>query len=53
MDMSAMQVIVAVVMVGVAAALFFGYRKYLAANSERRMLAMLESVGIDPAIAPT
>lgn len=48
---SAMQIIAAIVMVGVAAALFFAYRAYLAANSERRMRTMLESVGLDPTIA--
>ncbi len=51
MDMSLMQIIGAVVMVGVAIALFIAYRKYLAMNSERRMLTMLESVGLDPAVA--
>jgi len=51
MNMSLMQIIAAIAMLGVAAALFFGYRKYLAANSERRMQTMLESVGLDPAIA--
>jgi hypothetical protein len=51
MNMSLMQIIAAIAMLGVAAALFFGYRKYLAANSERRMRTMLESVGLDPALA--
>ena len=51
MNISLMQMIAAAVMVGVASALFYLYRRYLAANSERRMLAMLESVGLDPAIA--
>ena len=50
MNISLLQIIAAVAMVGVAVALFFAYRKYLAANSERRMLAMFESVGLDPTI---
>lgn len=51
MNVSLMQIFAALVMVGVAAGLFFAYRTYLAASSERRMRAMLESVGLDPAIA--
>lgn len=51
MNMTLTQILAAIVMAGVAIALLFAYRKYLAANSERRMLAMLESVGLDPAIA--
>ncbi|MDH3512653.1 MAG: DUF6455 family protein [Gammaproteobacteria bacterium] len=51
MNMTLTQFLAAIVMAGVAIGLFFAYRKYLAANSERRMLAMLESVGLDPAIA--
>jgi hypothetical protein len=45
-----MQIIAAIVMVVLAGALFFAYRNYLAANTQRRMMAMLESVGLDPAI---
>jgi len=51
MDVSLMQVIAALVMVGIALAMLFGFRAYLAANSERRMRSMLESVGLDPEIA--
>lgn len=51
MDVSLMQIIAALAMVGAAVALFFGYRRYLAANSERRMRMMLESVGLDPVLA--
>lgn len=51
MDFSMTQILAALVMVGVGVALTIGYRKYLAANSERRMRAMLESVGLDPEIA--
>ena len=49
--MSVNQYLVAIVMAVVAVALFFGYRRYLAANSERRMRSMLEAVGLDPAVA--
>jgi len=38
-------------MVVVTFVLIFAYRSYLAANSERRMLSMIESIGLDPAIA--
>jgi len=51
MNMSSMQIIGAIVMVGVAIIMVFAFRTYRAAKSERRMLAMLESVGLDPAIA--
>ena len=51
MNTSLIQAIAALAMVAVAVALFFAYRRYLAANSERRMRAMLESIGLDPAIA--
>ena len=49
--MTMMQIIAAIVMVAVALLLFFGFRRYLAANSERRMRAMLVSVGLDPELA--
>jgi len=51
MNISLTQIIVAMVMLGVGIALVFAYRSYLAANSERRMRAMLEAVGLDPEIA--
>jgi len=51
MDISMTQILAALVMVGVGVVLTIGYRKYLATNSERRMRAMLESVGLDPEIA--
>ena len=51
MNVSLMQIIAALVMVGVATGLFFAYRAYLATNSDRRMRAMLESAGLDPEIA--
>lgn len=46
-----MQVSAALAMVVIAVALFFAYRSYLANNSERRMRAMLDSVGLDPEMA--
>ncbi len=51
MNASTMQIITAVLMAAAAAVLFFAYRAYLARSSERRMLKMLEAVGLDPAIA--
>ena len=45
------QTFTAIVMAGVAIALVFAFRHYMAAQSERRMLGMLERVGLDPAIA--
>ena len=48
MNVSLMQFFAAVAMVGIAIALLFAYRSYLANNSERRMRTMLESVGLDP-----
>ena len=46
-----MQIFSVTVMVVVTFVLIFAYRSYLAANSERRMLSMIESIGLDPAIA--
>lgn len=51
MDIPFGQFIAAIAMAGIAVAIFFGFRRYLAANSERRMQAMLESVGLDPDLA--
>lgn len=51
MNESIIQVVAALAMAGVAAAIIFGFRHYLAVNSERRMRTMLESVGLDPEIA--
>ena len=51
MNMSLFQVIAAVFMLGGAIALIATFRNYKAAGSERRMLNMLECVGLDPAIA--
>ena len=51
MDITLTQTIAAIVMIGMALALIVGYRAYLASNSERRMLSMLDSLGLDPKIA--
>lgn len=51
MDITLTQTIAAIVMVGLGLALIIGYRAYLARNSERRMLSMLDSLGLDPEIA--
>ena len=51
MNMSLTQILSAIAMAGIAFVLFYAYRRYLATNSERRMREMLESVGLDPAIA--
>lgn len=51
MNVSLMQIFAALAMVGIAIALLIAYRSYLANNSERRMRTMLESAGLDPAIA--
>lgn len=51
MTMSLMQFLAAAGMLVLAAVLFFAYRRYLSANSERRMREMLVAAGIDPAIA--
>ncbi len=50
MNMSIFQIVAAVVMVGVAFTLVIAVRRYMAAASERRMMGMLEKVGLDPAI---
>jgi hypothetical protein len=51
MNISLTQAIAAIVLVGVGLALVFAYRDYLARNSERRMLSMLDSLGLDSHIA--
>jgi hypothetical protein len=45
--------LVGVSMIGVALILVFAIRAYMAATSERRLISMLERVGIDPALAAT
>ena len=49
--MSFMQIAVPLAIIAVAIGLVLAYRAYRAANSERRMRAMLVSVGLDPELA--
>ena len=51
MDVTLTQLIAAIVMVGLGLALVIGYRAYLNRNSERRMLSMIDSLGLDTDIA--
>lgn len=51
MDYTTTQIIGAILMVLVVVGLLVAWRRYQATNSERRMLAMLGYIGIDPAIA--
>ena len=51
MDLSLTQILAAMVMVGLGIALVLAYRSYLNRRSERRMVAMLEALGLDPEIA--
>ena len=51
MNLSFFQIAAAITIVIVIGALFFAYRSYLSANSEQRMLSMIDSIGLDPAIA--
>jgi len=49
-DITLTQIVAAIVMVGLGLTLVVGYRTYLARNSERRMLSMIDSLGLDPEI---
>lgn len=51
MSLSPTQVFAAIAMLVAAVVLVVVYRAYLARNSERRMRKMLESAGLDPALA--
>lgn len=51
MDFSLTQILAAMVMVGLGIVLVLVYRSYLNRKSERRMVAMLEALGLDPDIA--
>ena len=51
MSITFTQVLAAAIMVVVAIMLAGAYRRYLSNNSERRMLGMLKSMGLDPTIA--
>ena len=50
MELPLIEVIAAIAMTCVAAAIVLGFRQYLVANSERRMLTMIKSVGLGPEI---
>ena len=49
MNLQLFEIVSAIVMVGVAFALFLAIRRYMATASERRMMGMLERIGLDPA----
>lgn len=51
MNSTITQFLAAVAMIGAAIGFIFLFRHYLAVNSERRMRAMLENVGVDPEVA--
>jgi uncharacterized membrane protein len=51
MNITFSQGIAALIMVGVGIVLVLAYRAYLARDSERRMLSMLDSLGLDTSIA--
>lgn len=48
MNISLIQIIAAVLMVGAAVALVYAIRQYMATQSERRMRTMLIKIGLDP-----
>ena len=50
MNISLTQIFIATVMIGVAFALVFLYREYLASNSQRRMIGMRGAVWLVPTI---
>ena len=51
MNLSLTQIFSVIAMIAVTSVLVFAYRSYLATNSERRMMSMIESIGLDPVIA--
>jgi hypothetical protein len=51
MTITAFQITAVIFVVGATIALFITKQRYMAAAAERRMMSMLESVGLDPAIA--
>jgi len=51
MDSSVLQILIAIAMLVAVGILLFAYRHYLDARSEKRMLSMIDSIGLDPAIA--
>jgi hypothetical protein len=53
MDYTTTQVIAAILMVIIAIGLILTWRRYQATNAERRRMAMLASLGLDPALVST
>lgn len=51
MNTTVTQFLTGLLVMGVALALFVGYRRYSQMKSEKRMRSMLEAVGLDPKIA--
>jgi len=51
MENSLLQTSVSILMLLVVAVLFLAWRRFMVTNSERRLLAMLEAVGLDPEMA--
>ena len=51
MNPEIIEILVAVLMVALGVILVMGIRTYMACTSERRMMRMLTSVGLDPEIA--
>ncbi len=51
MTISTFQFLTAIIMVGIAFALIYAIRQYMATQSERRMRTMLIKIGLDPVIA--
>lgn len=51
MNTTLTQLLAAIAMVGAAITFVFLFRHYLAAQSERRMRAMLENIGVDSEVA--
>ena len=50
MTMSTFQTIAGLLMLGVAIALAYEFRRYMVAQSERRMTSMLKRIGLDPVL---
>jgi hypothetical protein len=51
MNISVLHITTAILVVGATVALFMMRQKHMAAASERRMISMMERIGLDPAIA--
>jgi hypothetical protein len=51
MTFSLFQIVIAIVLAAIAIVLAWGYLRYKAAGADRRLQAMLEKAGVDPAVA--